>query len=352
MKINSDLNRFKNIIRGKVKSNLDKFISSNDLIAQQGNKTIKIPSKYIDLPRFKFGNNEGNSSEGSSGKGKAGDETVDHEFTTDFSPEELATLIMEHLNLPDLQDKGKGKVNSKSNKYNSISNVGSEALRHNKRTFKEALKRDISSGTYNPLNPKIIPIRDDKKYKSSSKIDVPETNAAIIYIIDCSGSMTDEYRYFAKAVSFWTDLILRKSYGEIESVFIAHDYAANEINREDFFKISSAGGTLISSAYKLCSKIIQERYNFSEWNNYILHFSDSDNFSDLDNELCIKILKEEILPNCNAFNFGETKSGGQIGDFAKFLIANFEKDTKVSLSRLSNNDDILKTIKVFFEKGN
>ena len=36
---------------------------------------------------------------------------------------------------------------------------------------------------------------------------------------------------------------------------------------------------MISSAYKLCAKMIEEDYPPSEWNIYPFHFSDGDNWS-------------------------------------------------------------------------
>jgi hypothetical protein len=55
-KINSDLNRFKNIIRNKVKNNLCKYASSDNILGQQGKKIISVPVDRIYLPRFVFWN--------------------------------------------------------------------------------------------------------------------------------------------------------------------------------------------------------------------------------------------------------------------------------------------------------
>ena len=55
MKMQTDLNRFQKILRGKIKNELRRFISSGDLIGSQGKKNISIPLPRIDLPRFMFG---------------------------------------------------------------------------------------------------------------------------------------------------------------------------------------------------------------------------------------------------------------------------------------------------------
>ncbi len=40
-----------------------------------------------------------------------------------------------------------------------IRSTGPESLRHFRRTFRQALRRQISMGTYDPKNPIIVPIR-------------------------------------------------------------------------------------------------------------------------------------------------------------------------------------------------
>ena len=362
-KIGSDVDRFKSIVKNKFKHNLGKFVSSEHLIGQQGNKKITIPISSIDLPRFTYGSLNGGAGQGDgdegdpiggngkkSGKGKAGEGEADH-LMAEFTPEELAQLISDELELPKLEDKGKGKIHAEKNKYNKISNSGSESLRHNKRTFKEALKRDISTGTYNPNEPRIIPIRDDKRYKSASTQETPDVNTAVIYMMDVSGSMGETEKHIVKSEIFWIDLLLKNAYKDIVSVFIVHDTKAREVNREEFFKISSAGGTNISSAYNLCSDIITKRHPFSEWNVYPFHFSDGDNYGNIDNALCKKILSENIIPNCNVFSYGQVKSNAGSGDFLTYLGGEFADNDKVTLSEVENASEIMKSIKAFFEKG-
>lgn len=360
-KIGSDINRFKDIVRGRVKNDLKKFVSVGHMLGKQGKDLIKIPLHSINLPRFTFGRNGGMGQgmgdigdpidgEGKPGKGQAGDNDGDHGFETEFSEEELAQILIEHLELPFLENK-KGKILAEKDKLNRISHQGPESLRHNMKSYKQALRREISSGTYNPSNPKIIPIKDDKRYRSYSAKEAPDTNTAVIYMIDCSGSMGDEQRDLVKAEVFWIDLLLKASYKDIESVYMIHDVKAQEVSQEDFFKISTGGGTRISSAYDLCSNIMEKRYPFSDWNVYPMHFTDSDNLSEQDSVHCCKLLKNKILPNCNVFNFGEVKSPNGTGDFTQYLETNFANSESLTISKISGPDDILKSIGEFFKKG-
>ncbi|MCB0088181.1 MAG: DUF444 family protein, partial [Caldilineaceae bacterium] len=59
-----------------------------------------------------------------------------------------------------------------------------DSLRHFKRTYREALKRQVISGIYNPERPVIIPVREDMRYRSFQRKPAPEANAVIIYMMD------------------------------------------------------------------------------------------------------------------------------------------------------------------------
>ena len=163
--------------------------------------------------------------------------------------------------------------------------------------------------------------------------------------------MTDEVRIRSQKIAFWIDLILGKTYKDIETAFIIHDSRAKQVSREEFFSISSGGGTQISSAYKLVADLLEKEYPFSAYNNYVVSFGDADNLSEQDNQLCGQLLKERILPNCNAYNFGETKTNAGSGDFARYLERDFGSNDKVNIAKIENDDDILTCIKTFFAKG-
>ena len=65
----------------------------------------------------------------------------------------------------------------------------------------EALRRQISSNTYRGDRPLIVPIREDKRYRSWNTIEQPEANAVVIYMMDVSGSMTDEQKEIVRIES-------------------------------------------------------------------------------------------------------------------------------------------------------
>jgi uncharacterized sporulation protein YeaH/YhbH (DUF444 family) len=362
----SDLNRFRKIVRGKIKQELRRFIANGELIGRQGKKIVSIPLPRIDLPRFQFGNGEdGGVGQGKGdvgddvgqgepqpGQGEAGDGEGQHALEVDVSLEELASLLSEELELPNIENKGKKNVESKHYKYTGIVNQGPESLRHFKKTYREALKRTISLGNYDPSNPIVIPIKEDKRYRSFKIYNEPVANAVIIYMMDVSGSMGDEQKEIVRLTSFWLDTWLQSQYSGLDRRYIIHDATAREVDQNTFYRTRESGGTLISSAYRLGLKIIEENYPSDEWNIYLFHFSDGDNWSGNDTNECMKILETEIMTRANLFCYGQVESRYGSGQFLRDLQKHFgEKNDKLTLAQIKDRDSIMDALKVFLGKG-
>ena len=75
LQINSDHQRFRKIVRGKIRKNLRKFLTRSELLGREGKKYISIPVRGIDIPHFRYGDN--NDSGVGRGDGKAGDTVGD-----------------------------------------------------------------------------------------------------------------------------------------------------------------------------------------------------------------------------------------------------------------------------------
>src|SRR5206468_10715821 len=72
-------------------------------------------------------------------------------------------------------------------------------------------------------------------------------------------SMGDEQKEIVRIESFWIDTWLRSNYKGLETRYIIHDAVAREVDRETFFHTRESGGTMISSAYKLCKELIDRK---------------------------------------------------------------------------------------------
>src|SRR5215218_6544978 len=346
LKIDQDHSRFRAIVRGKIRQNLRKYISQGELIGRKGKELVSIPIPQIDIPKFRFGDKQrggvgqgdGNpgdpvgGEEKQPGQGQAGSDAGEHLLEVDVTLDELAAILGEELELPDIEDKGKSKITSAKDRYTGIRRVGPESLRHFKRTYREALKRMISAGTFRADRPIVVPIPDDKRYRSW-KIDVePVANAVIVYMMDVSGSMGDEQKEIVRIESFWIDTWLKAQYKGLESRYIIHDAVAREVDRDTFFHTRESGGTMISSAYKLCAKMIESDFPPSEWNIYPFHFSDGDNWSVDDTVTCIELLRKEILPKVNLFSYGQVESPYGSGQFLKDVNEHFDETDNVLVS--------------------
>lgn len=364
-RIDLDHGRFRQIIRGKIKQNLRKYISQGEMIARKGKDTVSIPLPSVDLPRFKWGDKQGGGvgqgdgqpgdalgqGQDKPGQGEAGDRPGEHMVELEVSLAELAEIMGEELELPRIQPKGTEKIIAYKDKYTGVRTSGPESLRHFRRTYKQALRRQIALGTYDPKNPVIVPIRDDKRFRSWKSEPLPQSNAVIIYMMDVSGSMGDEQKEIVRIESFWIDTWLRSQYHGIESRYIIHDAMAKEVDRDTFFRTRESGGTMISSAYKLCAKMIEDEYPAELWNIYPFHFSDGDNWSIDDTHACVELLKQKILPAVNLFAYGQVESPYGSGQFIKDLSEHFDEDDRVVTSEIKGKDAIMDSIKEFLGKG-
>lgn len=363
-RVDSDHRRFRQIVRGRIKRNLKKYISQGELMGRQGEKAVSIPVPQIDIPQFRFGKREnggigqGDGEPGDplgqgqgSGTGEAGGDPGEHALEVEVEIEELAAILGEELELPRIEPKGQERFETTRLKYTGIRPTGPESLKHVKRTYKRALKRQIASGMYDPKNPVIIPVQTDSVYRSWKEEVKPQHNAVIIYMMDVSGSMGEEQKEIVRIESFWIDTWLRSQYKGIESRYIIHDAAAREVDRETFFRTKESGGTMISSAYKTCWDIIRSDYPTQEWNIYPFHFSDGDNWSADDTMACVKLLREHIIPASNIFCYGQVESPYGSGQFIKDLHVHFRDEDLVITSEIKNKDGIVESIKDFLGKG-
>jgi len=366
LKIKQDHARFRNIVRGRIKQNLKKYIQKGEMIGKKGKDFITIPVPTIDIPHFRFGERQQGgvgqgdgepgdplspSPQGTGSSGGAGQGEGHHILEVDVSLDELADILGEELQLPRIQPRGKDRIVATRLKYTGVAPSGPESLRHFKRTYKQALRRQIASGSYNYLRPVIVPVREDRRYRTWKQVPIPETNAVIIYMMDVSGSMGDEQKEIVRIESFWIDTWLCKHYKGLESRYIIHDAVAREVDRDTFFHTRESGGTMISSAYKLCRDMIDADYGPSSWNIYPFHFSDGDNWSADDTRLCIELLNNSILPVVNLFCYGQVESPYGSGQFIKDLKDTVGHSENVSLSEIADKDAVYPSIKQFLGSG-
>lgn len=364
--IDRDNSRFREIVKGKVRKNLRDYISHGEMIGRKGKDLVSIPVPSLDVPRFRYGDNKtggvgkgegevgkpvGRGQDDEGGAGEAGSAPGQHIMEVDVTLAELADIMADELQLPRIEPKGDAHITQDKYSYNSIRRTGPESLRHFKRTYVQALRRQIATGQYNVIRPRVVPIKEDRRYRAWSMVQEPQANAAVIYMMDVSGSMTDEQKNIVRTEAFWIDTWLQNEYDGVERRYIIHDAAAKEVDEHTFYHTRESGGTRISSAYKVCRELIQNEFPQSEWNIYCFQFSDGDNWGEDSNE-SLTLLQEHIMPTCNLFCYGQVESPYGSGDYIHTLISRFGEDHEtLILSEIPNKEGIYDSIKKFLGKG-
>lgn len=213
--------------------------------------------------------------------------------------------MQDELKLPNLKKKPNETYDEVKIKYNKISLIGPESLRHNRRTLMQTLKRQAAEGTLNKLDyvpglkdpvRVLKPINDDKRYRQFNEIKIPSSNALIVFARDGSGSMDDAKCDVVSDMSWWIDTWIRRFYDRVDRLYVWHDSTAMEVDEEKFYKYRFGGGTTCSSALKFITKQFEDRYPPEKWNIYVFYFTDGENW-DEDNEIFIKTLADEFKPH-------------------------------------------------------
>ncbi len=366
MDIQRDTRRFKQIVRGRIRENLRKYITHGEMIGRKGRDIVSIPVPQLDVPRFRFGKNgsggvgQGDGEVGDPlskpGPGQGGDQGAGsdpgsgHFLEVEISLDELAEMLGDELELPRIQPKGTATIEAEKSKYNSVRQTGPESLRHFRRTYLRALKRQITTGEYQPRDPRVVPVKQDKQYRSWNDVPNPQVNAAVIYLMDVSGSMTDEQKEIVRTEAFWIDAWLGRQYRGVEKRYIIHDAVAKEVDEHTFYHTRESGGTRISSAYKVAADLIAQRFPPEDWNLYCFQFSDGDNWGD-DNKRAFELLTDKVLPAVNLFCYGQVESPYGSGDFIDALEKQFADHEKLVVSEIADKDAIYESIRTFLGKG-
>jgi len=387
-RIEADRARFREIVRGRIREDLKKYLSTAELIARQGQHAVSVPVPQIDLPQFCFGANDkggvgqgpgqkgdevADDGSGQEGAGGAGEAEGRHILEVEVELDELAEMLGRELELPNIQPRGKRELLSEGGRYSGISAAGPDALRHFRRSYRQALRRTIAAGEWDEKNPRVLPIRDDFRYRARRATPTPESSAVVIHMMDVSGSMGREQKEIVRIEAFWIDTWLRRNYDGIESRYIVHDVQAKEVDRQTFFSVREDGGTRISSALQCARTLLDEHYDPADWNIYLFHFSDGDNSSEADNKLCVELLSGKLLPTCNMFGYCQVASAYGSGNFINVLHEAFPGcgtdkkpasdaggasedgrgalDARLVTSRVNSKTDIHDSLRTFFAAG-
>src|SRR6478735_5936220 len=96
LRIDPDHRRFRDIVRGKIKQDLRKYVSNGELIGRKD-------KGGVGQGQGEVGDSLGKGDPNADGAGKAGDQAGEHALEVELSLEELAQIMGEELHLPRIE---------------------------------------------------------------------------------------------------------------------------------------------------------------------------------------------------------------------------------------------------------
>jgi uncharacterized sporulation protein YeaH/YhbH (DUF444 family) len=197
---------------------------------------------------------------------------------------------------------------------------------------------------------KRIPYIDsfDLRYKHFTKLPQPTTNAVMFCLMDVSGSMDQETKEIAKRFYILLYMFLKRSYKDVDVVYIRHHTNAKEVDEHEFFYSQETGGTIVSSALILMEEILADRYHPEDWNVYAAQASDGDNW-DTDSLKCRNLMGTSILPRIRYFAYVEITEREPQTLWYEYqsLLENFDN---IAIKKITQQSDIYPIFRAFFEK--
>ena len=190
MKIERDQRRFRQIVRGRIRKNLRKYVTHGEMIGRKGRDLVSIPVPQLDVPHFRFGDN------GQGGVGQ-GDGEEGQPIAKGGDPQERPRpggqrsgrrppAGSRYLARRAGRDPGRragaaahraARARRRSSKRNRSTTASAKRVPNRCGTSSARIsrrcERQISTGVYEPDDPRVIPIKADKQYRSWNTIEHP-----------------------------------------------------------------------------------------------------------------------------------------------------------------------------------
>jgi len=359
-------------VRETVRERLPDLIAGSDILSRPSDRTVRVPVRFLEHYRFRLRDEDGDGGVGQGGgqpgdvyrrvrsgrggrsrgreegqdqPGEGGSGEGEFQFALELKVDDIIDWIWEELELPDLRPKETDALTDEELVQEGWDRRGPRARLDRRRTVKEAIKRRAAQPTGAPFSD------EDLRFRQLARRKRPAIDAVVVFILDVSASMDESRRKLAKSFFFWALQGLRRQYGEIATVFIAHTNEAWEFSEEEFFQVTATGGTIASSAFQLALDVLADRYQPSRYNIYLFYASDGDNFGD-DRGVAEDALTK-LGGSANFMGFVETpqnplESGrSETGRLFKSLEA---RDYPVDFYTVHGDADIWEAIRALFRR--
>lgn len=277
-------------MREAVRAHLPEIVAGADII-NAGARTVRVPVRMLEHYRFRLRAGEqsqgvgqgkvkpgdvlipANADASPGNKGTGGTDRGGIELLLEFKVDDIIDWLWEELRLPNLQTRT-GPSEDAEWKREGWDRRGARSRLDRRRSLKEATKRRALGGA----SPAFID--EDLRYRQLTRRRQPAIHAAVFFLLDVSGSMTERDRQLSKTFFFWVSMGLRRQYRSLDIVFVAHTTEAWEFNEAEFFKVVGTGGTVSSTGFSKVSEIVESRFSQTNCNIYLFYASDGDNAID------------------------------------------------------------------------
>lgn len=344
-RLREERRRHRELIREALREQLVDVISEETIISSSPERIVRIPIRTVREPTFRYGKGpqqgsgggrggqqgqqqgQGGQQRGPRGLVGAGSEPGQEIYEVDVSMSELADLLYEDLKLPRLEEKGTGGLPRKrAAGVEGRKRRGIWPRLNRRASAREHIARRIVSGT---KPDKRLPYNEgDLRYHRVRFEDRPSTNAVVFCLMDTSGSMDKEKKFLCRVMFYLFAEHVRRSYPQVELVFIIHDTTAHEVNEDQFFHRGSSGGTALSSAHKEVLKLMRERYRPEQWNIYVMHCSDGENLQ-ADNPVMRGQIRQILAQDARLFAFIEVMGKRYSAEAWQKLVEEWKASTGV-----------------------
>ncbi len=212
---------------------------------------------------------------------------------------DLGKILTEKFELPNLKDKGKKSALVRYSFDLTDRHRGFGQHLDKKATLRKIIETNIALG--NIPDPSAIDTSGfviaptDKIYRILSRELDYESQAMVFFLRDYSGSMDGKPAELVTSQHVLIYSWLLYQYAkQVETRFILHDTEAREVpDFYTYFNSREAGGTKVSSAYRLVNEIVARENLAKNYNIYIFHGTDGDDW-DMQGRDAIPELKEML----------------------------------------------------------
>lgn len=179
----------------------------------------------------------------------------------------------------------------------------------------------------------------------------PSFRAVMFCLMDVSGSMDEKRKDLAKRFFTLLYLFLRRSYESIEVVFIRHHESAKVVDEKEFFTAVETGATIVSTVLQEMLRVANERYA-TGWNWVVAQASDGDNSSIADTEICLDLIRDQIMPRCSYFAYVQIIDAKMLDLYNAYarLLDDAGLEGRFAIRRIKDATDVFPVLHGLFKK--